>query len=258
MPSLKHRLSKGEALIGTFVSLGSHSTTEIIGSAPWDWVLLDLEHGLGSEKDILGQLQALSNTKIEAIVRVESSHRERIQKVLDLGAHGVMCPRIDTASQATSAIKAMHYAPHGNRGVAKMVRAAGFASKFEVYSKNTIKDLLGVIQIETVEALNHLDDIAAVEGCNVLFIGPSDLSMALGIFGRLDHPKFLEAEDAIIAAAKKAGKSVGIFIVDPEDFQKYYNKGIRLFACGTDAFFLKKQNQKTAERLVELRGNLQK
>ncbi|WP_420400466.1 HpcH/HpaI aldolase family protein [Flagellimonas sp.] len=256
MPSLKQRLSNGETLLGTFASLGSSITTEIIGSAAWDWILLDLEHGLGSEKDVLGQLQALSNTPIEVIVRVESSHKERIQKVLDLGAHGVMCPRIETTEQATVAIKAMRYAPLGNRGVAKMIRATSFASKFESYSTNNIKELLGIIQIETVEALDHLDDIAALEGCDVLFIGPSDLSMALGIFGQLDHPKFLKAEETIIEAAKRAGKSVGVFIVDPEDFSKYYLKGIRFFACGTDAFFLKKQNQITAERLSELRDDL--
>jgi len=118
--------------------------------------------------------------------------------------------------------------------------------------------LLGVIQIETLEALNHLDEIAGIEGCDVLFIGPSDLSMALGIFGQLDHPKFLEAERTIISAAKKAGKAIGILILDPEDFRKYYDRGIRFFACGTDAFFLKNENQRTAERMTEIRSLIQK
>ena len=258
MKGIKKRLQKGEAVIGTFVSLGSPVTTEIIGKAPWDWLMLDLEHGAGSESDILTQLQSLSNTDITAIIRVEGTERQRVHKVLDMGAHGIMFPRIETASEAHRALRAMRYAPKGDRGVAKLVRATEFGTTFDTYHATVDGELLGVIQIETLEALNHLDEIAAMDGCDVLFIGPADLSMALGIFGQLDHPKFLEAERAIIRAAQRAGKAVGFLILDPKEYTTYYDKGIRFFACGTDAYFLKKQNQVTAEALVQLREKAQK
>lgn len=253
MKSIKRKLLDGEAVIGTFVSLGNAIATEIVGTAPWDWVILDLEHGLGTEGDIMNQLQALATTNINVIVRVEGYQRQRIHKVLDMGAHGIMCPHIDNEEEALLVTKAMRYPPEGVRGVAKMVRATNFGADFDAYYANQQENLLAVIQIETPEAVQNIEAIAANPDIDVLFIGPADLSMSLGIFGQLNHPKFIEAETTIINAAKKAGKAVGFLIMNPEDYEKYYNKGVRFFACGTDAFFLKKENAAVANRLVELR-----
>jgi 2-keto-3-deoxy-L-rhamnonate aldolase RhmA len=240
MKGLKQRLNNGEALIGTFLSLGNSLTTEIIAQAGFDWLLIDLEHGVGSEEDVLHQLQAIEHTNVSAIIRVEGYQRQRIHKVLDMGAHGIMCPRIDNAQQAELVVRALHYPPAGIRGVAKMVRATQFGINFSQYSKNAAEELLGVIQIETTESLEHLDEIANINGVDVLFIGPADLSMALGIFGQLDHPTFIQAVEAIVTAASKANKSIGILLFDPNDFDKYYQQGIRFFACGTDTLFLSK------------------
>ena len=151
-----------------------------------------------------------------------------------------MFPRIDTDEEAAQAIKGMYYTPVGSRGVAKMVRASGFGENFDAYRSTLLEELIGIIQIETAVSLQHLDAIAAVPGVDVLFIGPADLSMALGIFGQLDHPTFIEAEERIIAAATKYNKAVGMLLFNPADFEKYYHKGIRFFACGTDALFLSK------------------
>jgi 2-keto-3-deoxy-L-rhamnonate aldolase RhmA len=253
MKGIKKRLQKGEAVIGTFVSLGNPITTEIIGTAPWDWLMLDLEHGLGSEANILSQLQALSTSNISSIIRVEGYQRQRIHRVLDMGADGIMCPHIETAAESLLVTRAMRYAPEGLRGVAKMVRATNFGVDFDEYHAKQEENLLAVIQIETAKAVDNIEEIAGNPDIDVLFIGPADLSMSLGVFGQLEHPKFLEAEAKIIMAAKKAGKTVGFLIMNPEDYPKYYDKGIRFFACGTDAFFLKKANAEVANRLVELR-----
>lgn len=252
--SLKTRLQNDEPVFGTFISIGHTLTTEIVAKAGFDWVLIDLEHGLSSEQDVLQQLQAIEHTGVEAVIRVESSAKQRIHKVLDSGAHGIMCPHVKDAAEAASVVAAMRYAPHGVRGVAKMVRASGFGLRFQEYYHQTAAELLGVIQIECVEALDHLDAIAATEGVDVLFIGPADLSMALGIFGQLDHPKFLEAEAAIIAAAQRHGKAVGFLLFDNEHYQKYYDKGVRFFAAGTDALFLRNAAMSTAARLNELKA----
>jgi 4-hydroxy-2-oxoheptanedioate aldolase len=238
MKQLKNRLKSGETLIGCWLNLGSSVTAEIVGLSGFDWVLIDLEHGAGEPKDLLHQLQALEHTGATAIVRVESYQKERIHRVLDLGAAGVMCPRISSAAEARLAVAGMHYPPLGIRGVAKMVRATGFGKDFNSYKSGTADNLLGIIQIETKEALDELDEIAATPGVDVLFIGPADLTVALGIDGDLNHPLFLNAVDQIVKAAKKASKAVGILLFDPADFVKYQNQGIQLIACGSDATFV--------------------
>ena len=133
MKHLKNRIRQGETLLGCWLNLGSSLTTELVGRAGFDWVLIDLEHGPGSEKDILYQLQALEHTPAAAVVRVESCERQRSHRVLDLGAEGVMFPRIKTVEEARLAARAMRYQPAGLRGVARMVRATGFGSDFQEY-----------------------------------------------------------------------------------------------------------------------------
>lgn len=249
MKGIKKRLDDGEVLIGAFLSLGSGIASEIVAGAGFDWVVIDLEHGLGTEANVVEQLQGLRHAGTVAVVRVESSQRQRIHRVLDLGADGIMCPRVESAEDAGMAIRAMQYPPLGNRGVAKMIRAADYGVGFDKYFERAANELLGIIQIETLEALEHLDAIAAIPGVDVLFIGPSDLSMALGIFGQTDHPLFVATMDRIIAAAVKAEKHVGILMADPADLPKYHSLGIRLLACGTDAGFLNKSARQTASAL---------
>lgn len=238
MKGLKKRLQAGETLIGCWLNLGSSVTAEIVGLAGFDWVLLDLEHGAGEPKDLLHQLQALEHTGAAPVVRVESVAKQRIHRVLDVGAEGVMCPQIKTVEDAKAAIMGIHYPPLGHRGVAKMVRATGFGKHFNQYVQQTQENLVGVIQIETREAVEKVEEIAALDGVDVLFIGPADLSMSLGIFGQLDHPTFTAALDRIVSAAKSAGKAIGILLFDPGEFEKYQAMGIQLIACGSDATFV--------------------
>jgi 4-hydroxy-2-oxoheptanedioate aldolase len=256
MKGIKQRLNNGEVLLGTFLSLGNALSAKIIANAGFDWVIVDIEHGLGSEADVINQLLGLKNTSVSAIIRVEGYQRQRINRVLDAGADGVMCPRIENAEEALLVARAMQYPPEGTRGVAKMIRAAKYGDDFDAYRKAASEELLGVIQIETKEALNHLDAIAAIEGVDVLFIGPSDLSMALGIFGQTTHPLFIETVDKIIAAAKRAGKHVGILLANPADLKKYHDLGIQFFACGTDASFLNTGAKQTIEALKKSKASV--
>lgn len=249
MKNLKKRLKEGQALHGCWLNLGSSLTAEIVGSAGFDWVLIDLEHGAGEEKDVLSQLQALEHSSTAAIVRVEGFERQRIHRILDMGAEGIMCPHINTPDEARKAADGMHYPPTGTRGVAKMVRATGFGKNFSDYYKNARENILGIIQIETVESLTHLDEIAAVENIDVLFIGPGDLSMELGIYGQFDHPLFMNALEATVNAAQKAGKTTGILLFDPDDYSRYYNMGIRFIACGADMTFVASGARGMSEKL---------
>lgn len=249
MKNLKRRLKDGEALHGCWLNLGSALTAEIVGSAGFDWVLIDLEHGAGEEKDVLSQLQALEHTGTAGIVRVEGYERQRIHRVLDMGAEGIMCPRITNPTEAKQAANSLHYPPVGNRGVAKMVRATDFGQHFSDYYKNAKENILGILQIETVEALDHLNEIAAIENIDVLFIGPGDLSMALGIYGQFHHPLFKEAIQATVNAAKSAGKTTGILLFNSDDYSTYYEMGIRFIACGADMTFVVNGARTMADKL---------
>ena len=133
MKGLKKRLRQGETLNGCWLNLGSALTAEIVGLAGFDWVLIDLEHGAGNEGDVLHQLQALEHTPTAPVIRVESHARQRIHRVLDMGAEGIMCPRINNLNEARETVSALRYPPEGGRGVAKMVRATGFGKDFTAY-----------------------------------------------------------------------------------------------------------------------------
>ncbi|WP_306551540.1 HpcH/HpaI aldolase/citrate lyase family protein [Daejeonella sp.] len=254
MKNLKQRLLNGETLNGCWLNLGSAVTAEIVGLSGFDWVLIDLEHGAGSESTTLSQIQAIEHTSTGVIVRAESTEPQRIHRVLDMGAEGVMCPKVRNAEEALKVVKGLHYPPFGNRGVAKMVRATQFGLNFNDYYAKSREQILGIVQIETTEVLNHLDEVAAIDGVDVLFIGPADLSMELGIFGQFDHPTFVEALNKIVAAAKKANKAVGILFFNPDDYQRYHDLGIRFLACGADATFVAEGARTMAGKMSKFRN----
>lgn len=253
MKNLKKRIQQGETVNGCWLNLGSSLTAEIVGLSGFDWVLIDLEHGAGSEKDVLSQLQALESTPTTVLVRVESADHARISRVLDMGAAGIMCPKVNNADEAKKVINGIHYPPFGNRGVAKMVRATAFGVNFDQYYAESKENILGIVQIETVEALKHLDEIAAVDGVDVLFIGPADLSMELGIFGQFNNPIFLDAVKNIVHAAENAGKATGILFFNPDDYKKYHDMGIKFIACGADATFVADGARAMAKKLRDMR-----
>jgi 4-hydroxy-2-oxoheptanedioate aldolase len=236
--NLKERVLAGETLFGCFLSLGSAIITEIMGNAGYDWALIDLEHGAGGEREALAQLQALEATPAAAIVRVESNARQRSHRVLDLGAGGIMFPRVNCADEAREAVAAMRYPPDGVRGVAFSNRACSFGSNFRSYMEASAAMLLSVVQVETPQAVANVDTIAAVPGVDVLFVGPSDLSHSLGILGQFDHPEFRAAIRQTAAAARRCGKVTGILLPKPEDFALYRELGFTFIASGSDGVLL--------------------
>jgi 4-hydroxy-2-oxoheptanedioate aldolase len=258
MKNLKKRLQQGETVNGCWLILGSPITAEIVGLAGFDWVLIDLEHGAGTEREALAQMQAIQGTAAASIVRVESGEPARIARIMDMGAEGIMCPKVNNADDALKIVNGLHYPPKGNRGVAKLVRAADYGYNFASYYSESFDNVLGIVQIETVEALDNVDAIAAVEGVDVLFIGPSDLTMSMGIFGQFEHPEYLTAVKKIIQAAQKAGKSTGILFYKPEEYIKYHTMGIRFIACSSDGAFVIDAAKNMADKLKDYRSQLVK
>jgi 2-keto-3-deoxy-L-rhamnonate aldolase RhmA len=249
--NLKQRVQKGETVFGCFLGLGSALTAEIMGAAGYDWALIDLEHGAGGEREALSQMQALSSTPAAPVVRVESYARQRAHRVLDLGACGIMFPRINTPDEAREAVAAMRYPPEGVRGVAFSNRACVFGSNFRPYMEASMASLLTIVQIETPEAVANVDAIAAVDGADVLFIGPSDLSHSLGILGQFDNPLYTDAVERTANAGARHNKATGILLPKPDDLGFYRQRGFTFLASGSDGVLL---NNAARALVAKLKG----
>ncbi len=233
-PDFRPRVLAREWVCGTFLNLGSPVTVEIAGLAGFDWVLIDHEHGPGGEDTLLHQLHAAAATPTFPIVRIAVNETARFKRVLDQGAFGVMVPYVNTAAEARAAVMAMRYPPHGIRGVAKFNRGAGFGGDFEDYYLHAHERLLCVIQIETPEAVKNVDEIAAVDGADVLFVGPTDLSYNMGIRDQLESAPFKDALQKVSAAAKKHGKAAGILVHNPTLVPMCRELGYTFVALGSD------------------------
>jgi len=254
MENLRQRVLDGETVLGCFLNLGSALTAEIIGKAGFDFVVIDLEHGAGSESDVMGQLQALAHSNTAAVIRVESHERQRSHRVLDAGAHGIMFPRVNNAEEARRAVAALRYPPEGVRGVAAMNRACDFGPGFRSYLETANSSLLGVVQIESAEAVRNVEEIAAVEGADVLFIGPLDLTQSLGIIQQLDHELFVEAMQKTAGAARKHNKALGILAPKAENFERFFDFGCRFIACNSDGGLLSGSARELVNSLVSQRA----
>ncbi len=233
------RVLAREWLAGTWVATGSPVAAEIAGLAGFDWVLLDHEHGPGGEETMLHQLLAVGGTPAVPLVRIAANETPRFKRVLDAGAHGVMAPFINTAEEARAAVAAMRYPPRGRRGVVKSNRGSSYGAEWEEYYLHAHEWLPFLAQVETPEAVANIDAIAAVDGVDVLFVGPTDLTHNLGIRDQLDHPDFLAAQQRVVAAAKKHGKAAGLLVHVPGLVTRCREQGFSFVALGSDGGVLR-------------------
>src|ERR671913_774900 len=226
MIDLSSRLASGDTLYGTFLGLGSALAAEACALAGFDWLLTDLEHGGGDESELLHQQLAADAHAVPMLVRVESTHRIRAGHALDLGTAGIMFPGIESAEQATQAIRHLRYPPDGDRGVATYNRAYGFGLHPERL-ETANERVLGIVQIESRHAVERVEEITKVPGIHVLFIGPRDLSHDLGVPGNTSAPAFQDALQRVLTAAEAAGLAAGILAPDAETARRYADQGLR-------------------------------
>ena len=233
MKWIRGRVLAGEFMTGTFLNLGSSLTAEMAGQAGFDWVLIDLEHGAGDRQELLLQLQALESTPAAPIVRIAWNDAVLFKRVLDLGVSGIMVPYVQSPEEAQRAVAAMRYPPAGVRGVASMNRACGFGAGFDEYFKSANSKLLTLVQIETAAAVDHAEEIAAVDGVDVLFVGPMDLSVSMGISCQWDHPALRAAFATVVSACRNAGKAAGVLLMK-KDFDRAVIEGFSFVGLGSD------------------------
>lgn len=229
----RNRLAS-EVLAGTFLNLGSSVSVEIAVAAGFDWVLLDLEHGSGSLAELRSQLLATRGSSAAPIVRIPSVDADMVKFVMDSGAAGVMFPYVPDAAEAARAVSIMKYPPTGARGVAQVIRATDYGRSWQRYLNEANDKSLVVVQIETPEAADQAESMAAVAGVDVLFVGPMDLSVNLGHPGDFSQPGFLQHLKNVVAACEKHGKTAGI-LSRPELVDQHKAMGFRFLALGSDS-----------------------
>jgi 4-hydroxy-2-oxoheptanedioate aldolase len=234
---LRSRLAAGEATLGTFLGAASPICAEACAAAGVDWLVLDTEHGSGGEEQVRDVVPAAGAYGVATVVRVESAARIRIGRVLDLGAAGVMLPRLDTAVEVREAVRHLRYPPEGDRGVATYNRACRFALDPGALARAG-DQVLGVVQIESASAVEQVDQIAAIDGVDVLFVGPQDLSFNLGVPFDLGSPVYLAALDRVRDAAGRHGKACGLLVGDGAAAAARHAEGWGFVAIGSDATLL--------------------
>jgi 2-keto-3-deoxy-L-rhamnonate aldolase RhmA len=246
MKWIRERVLRRELMGGTFLNLGSSLTAEIAGRAGFDWLLIDMEHGAGNRHELLLQLQAIESTPAAPIVRIAWNDPVLFKRVLDLGPSGIMVPYIQSAEEARRAVAAMRYPPAGVRGVALMNRACGFGIDFDEYFQNANSKLLTVVQVETELAIDQADEIADVDGVDVLFVGPLDLSVNMGIPREWAHPRIQAAFDKVATACRKAGKAAGMLLFKGE-VERAVADGFSFLAIGSDGALAAKGLRESAD-----------
>lgn len=229
---LKARLNAGETLFGVFLGIPAPSMAEIAGWAGFDFVFADTEHGPGHSESAVGMVRAAEAGGTEALVRVTSSERTQILRALDAGASGVLVPQVNSKEEAERAGAAAHYPPDGVRGIAFSIRAARYGlRKPAEYLAAAKEETLVCVQVESGQAVERVAEIASVPLIDVLFVGPTDLSMNLGHPGDPTHPEVEEAIDRIFEAALASGKVPAILANDVPTAEKWMGKGARMLAA---------------------------
>ncbi|ANY15811.1 2-dehydro-3-deoxyglucarate aldolase [Bordetella pseudohinzii] len=229
----RQRILARERLIGFWLSMPSHLSAELAGLADFDWLLLDGEHAPNEIPLFVQQLQSLQASQSAPVGRPAWNDPVEIKRMLDIGFYNLLIPFIESEAQARQAVAATRYPPQGMRGVAGLHRSNRYGTVPDYL--HTINDNICVLlQIESRPGIEAVDDIAAVEGVDGVFIGPSDLAAALGHLGNPGHPEVQETIRHLYQRVNAAGKAVGILAPAAADARRYLDMGMHFVAVGTD------------------------
>jgi 4-hydroxy-2-oxoheptanedioate aldolase len=242
----KRELRGGRVQIGLWMGLNDAYATEICAGANFDWILIDAEHAPKEPETILSQLQVLAAYRCHPVVRPWCGEVHLIKRLLDLGAQTLLVPMVETAAQAEQLVRAMRYPPAGVRGVGSALARASRWTRVRDYLHNAGQELCLLVQVETERGVANAAEIAAVDGVDGVFIGPSDLAASLGHIGQSTHPEVKAAIESAIAAIRQQGKAPGILALDPEMARHYMNLGCLFVAVGIDTVLLAEATDRVA------------
>jgi len=235
----KAKLLAGETVFGCFLKYRDASLAEVLAYQGWDFFLLDGEHSTLEPRDCENLVRVADLRSVTPLIRVPTNQPHVILRFLDTGAQGVQVPMVNSPAEAERAVRAVKFAPRGNRGLGS-TRAAdyGQTAPFHEYVKVANAETLLILQVETVEALGEVMDIASTDGVDVVFIGPTDLSVSLGVPGQPQHPRVREATDRIAAQVAQAGKILGALASSADSAREWRQRGARYIVTNLEAILV--------------------
>jgi len=247
--SFKRRLGAGETLIGCWCSLANPITTEVLGLAGFDWLLLDGEHAPNDVTTFIPQLMALKDSASAPVVRPSWNDAVEIKRLLDAGFYNILVPFVQSADDARRAVAATRYPPAGIRGVSVSQRNNRFGTVAD-YFRDIDANITVLVQIESRAGMDAAAEIAAVDGVDGVFVGPSDLAAALGHLGNPGEASVQAAIAQVFEAAKAAGKPTGILTPVEADARRYLAMGATFVAVGSDLGVFRNATQQLRDRFA--------
>lgn len=249
---VKKKLQVGQKTTGAWLGLASPATAEILSLAGFDWLVIDMEHGAGDYMTMVGQFQAMNGSGVVPLVRIAGNDSLIIKRTLDAGALGVVVPDIQTREEAEAAFRAVKYQPLGTRGISGNTRAAsyGIGNNTQLMSTANERTML-IVQIESPQAVENLDEILKVDGIDVFFIGPRDLGTSMGFFNNAAHPEVKKVITTIEEKVFGAGKVLGTVTGSWEQAQEKYTRGYQFLSLMSEAAVLAKAGTDLVNKFKE-------
>lgn len=241
---LKEKLSRGDVVTGSFIYIPSAKLAEMVGLMGFDFAVIDMEHGPIETETAEDMIRAVQLGGATPIVRVTHNTPHLILRALDIGAHALHIPDINTRADAELAVKSSKYGPEGIRGLAG-VRAAdyGITGPLSEYAARANRETMVIAHIESAESVEHLDELLSVEGIDIYYLGPQDLSNSLGIPGQDKDPRVVAMVEDSIRRIAATGKIAGCIAVDPAAARRYIDLGARYMATHVASFMVKGSKQ---------------
>jgi 4-hydroxy-2-oxoheptanedioate aldolase len=245
--AFKQALAKGERQVGLWSGLASPIVAEILAGAGFDWIVIDGEHGPNDITTLLPQLQAMRGGTAEPVFRVPWNDMVILKRALDVGARSLLIPFVQNAEEARLTVAATRYPPLGIRGVSVTPRANDYG-RVRDYHRNAHLDTCVLVQVETRAALKEIDAIAAIDGVDGIFIGPSDLAADFGHLANAKHPEVISALKDAATRIRAAGKSAGFLTGIVDDVESMFEMGFNFTAVGSDVGILARGAEQLAAR----------
>jgi 2-keto-3-deoxy-L-rhamnonate aldolase RhmA len=235
---VKALLKAGKPAIGAAMILPSPPAAEILAQAGFDWLMIDLEHTALNLETVHRMIQATQGTETVPIVRIAWNLHWLAKPVLDMGVMGVIMPQVSSKQEAVDAVQALRYPPEGVRGMGPGFAALRWGLSIPEYLKIANNEIMAILLIEHIEAVNRIDEILTVPGIDLIFVGPGDLSASMGLLGQATHTRVEEAIQKVLAATKKAKVPAGITAFTPDDANRRIQQGFQFIFVGSDTGFL--------------------
>jgi len=245
---IKNDISAKKMSFGSWVQIPNVFTAEMMARSGFDWLAIDLEHGMIDLETAFRLIQVIDCSGVIPLVRLHENDESTIRRVMDAGAGGVIVPMVNTAEDARNAVNAVKYPPSGKRSFG-LGRAHDFGVVFDEYVRTINDSSIVVVQIEHIDALKNLDKILQVPGIDAIIIGPYDLSGSLGVPGRFDHPRFKDALHTIIDSVAKSPVALGLHIVHPTEaeLRERQSAGFTFIGLGMDTIFLQEGSRQATQ-----------